>query len=116
MAGKLRSLGAEVLELPAIRTAPLEDQSRLYTAFEKTWTPISGLPLPVLQVCGFSLKNCERPRQTSVNCTRFRLQPLEMVLQSVGRTWIFPDLIPEVYDGETLGRECVNAALGTNRF
>ena len=36
MAGKLRSLGAEVLELPAIRTAPLEDQSRLYTAFENS--------------------------------------------------------------------------------
>lgn len=30
----LREKGAEVLELPAIRTVPMEDQSRLYKALD----------------------------------------------------------------------------------
>ena len=33
-ADKLREKGAEVLELPAIRTVPMEDQSRLYEAMD----------------------------------------------------------------------------------
>ena len=35
MSAKLRTLGAEVLELPAIRTEPLEDQTDLYQAFKE---------------------------------------------------------------------------------
>ena len=35
MSAKLRALGAEVLELPAIRTEPLEDQGELYQAFKE---------------------------------------------------------------------------------
>ena len=34
MSAKLRTLGAEVLELPAIRTEPLEDQRELHQAFK----------------------------------------------------------------------------------
>ena len=33
-ADKLREKGAEVLELPAIRTVPMEDQNRLYKALD----------------------------------------------------------------------------------
>ncbi len=37
-ADKLREKGAEVLELPAIRTVPMEDQSRLYGAMDQLET------------------------------------------------------------------------------
>ena len=37
-ADKLREKGAEVLELPAIRTVPMEDQSRLYQALDQLET------------------------------------------------------------------------------
>lgn len=47
-ADKLREKGAEVLELPAIRTVPMEDQNLLHEAF-RSLKHISGWYLQVLR-------------------------------------------------------------------
>lgn len=116
MAGKLRSLGAEALELPAIRTAPLKDQSRLYTAFEK---------LDTYQWIAFTSPTGVRIFFEELRKTRTDIRKLQQVqIAAIGKgtakaleeRGFFPDLIPEVYDGETLGRELCERCVGDEQI
>ncbi|MBS6161397.1 MAG: uroporphyrinogen-III C-methyltransferase [Firmicutes bacterium] len=112
MAGKLRNLGAEVLELPAIRTTPLEDQSRLYAAFEKlesyqwiTFTSPTGVRIFF-----------EELQKTKTDIRRLHGTHIAAIGKGTAKALeergCFPDFIPEVYDGETLGRELCERCIG----
>lgn len=101
----LREKGAEVLELPAIRTEPLADQSRLYEAFdylnEYKWIVFTS--------------------PTGVDVFFREMQKKEKDIRSLGTAKIaavgegtkkklkerglYVDLLPKVYDGDTLGAE-----------
>ena len=112
MAEKLRVLGAEVLELPAIRTAPLKDQSKLYHAFEK---------LDTYQWVAFTSPTGVKVFFEEMKKTKTDVRKLyDIKIAAIGKgtqkvleeRGLFPDLIPQVYDGETLGKELCQLCAG----
>lgn len=105
MAEKLRVLGAEVLELPAIRTAPLKDQSKLYHAFEKldTYQWVAFTSPTGVKVFFEEMKKTKTDVRKMCNVKIAAIgKGTQKALEERG---LFPDLIPQVYDGQTLGRE-----------
>ena len=110
MAAKLRSQGAEVLELPAISTRPVEDTSKIG------------------EICShiedFSWMVFTSP--TGVKVFFNQLQDLSVDIRRLGRMsvaalgegtakelrtrGIFPDLMPQVFDGESLGKALAEKA------
>lgn len=112
MAEKLRVLGAEVLELPAIRTAPLKNQSKLYHAFEK---------LDTYQWVAFTSPTGVKVFFEEMKKTKTDVRKLyDIKIAAIGKgtqkvleeRGLFPDLIPQVYDGETLGKELCQLCAG----
>lgn len=112
MAEKLRVLGAEVLELPAIRTAPLKDQSKLYHAFEKldTYQWVAFTSPTGVKVFFEKMKKTKTDVRKMCNVKIAAIgKGTQKALEERG---LFPDLIPQVYDGETLGRELCQLCAG----
>ena len=112
MAEKLRVLGAEVLELPAIRTAPLKDQSKLYHAFEKldTYQWVAFTSPTGVKVFFEEMKKTKTDVRKMCNVKLAAIgKGTQKALEERG---LFPDLIPQVYDGETLGRELCQLCAG----
>lgn len=112
MAEKLRVLGAEVLELPAIRTAPLKDQSKLYHAFEKldTYQWVAFTSPTGVKVFFEEMKKTKTDMRKMCNVKIAAIgKGTQKALEERG---LFPDLIPQVYDGETLGRELCQLCAG----
>ena len=112
MAEKLRVLGAEVLELPAIRTAPLKDQSKLYHAFEKldTYQWVAFTSPTGVKVFFEEMKKTKTDVRKMCNVKIAAIgKGTQKALEERG---LFPDLIPQVYDGETLGRELCQLCAG----
>lgn len=101
----LREKGAEVLELPSIRTEALEDQSRLYEALNR---------MDSYQWLVFT-------SPTGVDVFFTEMQKLEKDIRCLGQVKIaaigegtkkklkerglLADMLPSVYDGDTLGQE-----------
>ena len=110
MASRLRRQGAEVLELPAIATKPVEDLSK------------------IKEICGrleeFQWIVFTSP--TGVKVFFHQLQELEVDIRRLGKLsvaalgegtskelkkrGIFPDLMPEVFEGEALGHALAEEA------
>lgn len=104
-AASLREKGAEVLELPSICTVPMDDQKRLYRAFEV---------LDTYQWLVFT-------SPTGVDVFFDQMQRQEKDIRSLGTAKIaaigegtrkklrerglYVDFMPSVYDGDTLGAE-----------
>lgn len=112
MAEKLRVLGAEVLELPAIRTAPLKDQSKLYHAFEKldTYQWVAFTSPTGVKVFFEEMKKTKTDVRKMCNVKIAAIgNGTQKALEERG---LFPDLIPQVYDGETLGKELCQLCAG----
>ncbi len=115
MAEKLRLLGAEVLELPAIRTEPLADQSRLYHAFQK---------LETYQWIAFTSPTGVRIFFEELKKSKTDVRRLSGKLAAIGKgtkkaleeRGFFPDLLPEVYDGEHLGEALCRACKKGDRI
>ena len=102
-AEELRRRGAEVLELPSIRTVPLEDQSTLVHAFEEIssyqWIVFTS-PTGV-EIFFDELKKAHKDIRSLAGAQIAAIgQGTAKVLEDRG---ILVDLIPEVYDGESLG-------------
>ena len=97
MAEKLRVLGAEVLELPAIRTAPLKDQSKLYHAFEKldTYQWVAFTSPTGVKVFFEEMKKTKTDMRKMCNVKIAAIgKGTQKALEERG---LFPDLIPQVY-------------------
>ena len=104
MAHKLRLLGAEVLELPAIRTEPLEDQSLLKEALKELdsyqWIAFTS---PIGVKVFF-----DEMKQNSVDVRKLG----QVKIASIGKgtrkaleeRGLFVDLMPAVFDGDSLGK------------
>ena len=102
----LRQEGAEVVELPAIRTSPVEDQTRVEEAIHRlegggydwiVFTSPTGVRV-------FMEKLIEMSDLRALCSVRFAVigEGSKKALSGYG---LRADFVPTVYDGETLGRE-----------
>lgn len=102
-AGKLRAKGAEVLELPAIRTAPIEENKELEAALgnirDYQWlvfTSPTGVKVFFSQMekYGRDIRSLGAVQVAAIG---------EGTKKALKERGILADLMPEVYDGEALG-------------
>ncbi len=116
MAEKLRGLGAEVLELPAICTQPLEDQSALYQAFEaiSSYQWIAFTSPTGVKVFFDEMKKQKLDTRClgSVKVAAIG-NGTQKALEEKG---IFADLVPEVFDGEHLGKALCQVCEGKEKI
>ena len=104
-ADKLREKGAEVLELPAIRTVPMEDQSRLYEAMDHLenyqWLVFTS-PTGVRVFFEELVRHGKDIRAMG----KIRLAVIgEGTKKALKERGLLADFVPSVYDGDTLGKE-----------
>ena len=104
-ADMLREKGAEVLELPAIRTVPMEDQNRLYKALdhleEYQWlvfTSPTGVRVFFEELIrhGKDIRAMGNARLAVIG---------EGTKKALKERGLLADFVPSVYDGDTLGKE-----------
>lgn len=116
MASKLRTLGAEVLELPAIRTVPLADQSALYAALKR---------LDSYQWIVFTSPTGVKVFFEEMKKARVDVRALGTVkLAAIGKgtkkaleeRGLFVDLMPETFDGASLGKALCEVCKGEERI
>ncbi|MDD6212947.1 MAG: uroporphyrinogen-III C-methyltransferase [Clostridiales bacterium] len=102
---RLRDRGAQVIEIPSIRTVALEDQKKLESALDRlseyqwiAFTSPAGVPV-FMDV----LKKKRKDVRSLSGCRIAALgSGTAKALEQYG---IFPDLVPDTYDGEHLGRQ-----------
>lgn len=116
MAEKLRKKGAEVLELPAICTRPLEDQKELYQAFQTletydwiAFTSPTGVRIffEEMKKAGVDIRKLYQAKLAAIG------KGTKKALEEKG---FFVDLVPEVYDGASLGQALCQACQGEERI
>ncbi|MDY3917743.1 MAG: uroporphyrinogen-III C-methyltransferase, partial [Candidatus Limivivens sp.] len=109
MAAKLRSKGAEVLELPAIRTVPIRENAKLKEAIGR----ISGYDWLVftsptgVRIFFDALKEEHKDLRALAGVK------LAVIGSGTGKELkmrgLYPDLMPEMFDGEALGAALAKA-------
>ena len=109
-------MGAEVLELPAIRTVPVEDQSRLYAALDDMeayqWIVFTS-PTGV----GVFLKKCKSGKKIfGVWVRSGSLQSGKEPAASWKERGLYVDLMPKVYDGDSLGKRLQRSSQAGSGF
>lgn len=116
MAEMLRVLGAEVLELPAIRTEALEDQTCLYEAFKKlhtyqwiAFTSPTGVRIffEEMKKSGTDIRALGAAKIAAIGTG---------TKKALAERGILTDLMPELYDGEALGKALCEACEGGERI
>ena len=110
MANKLRTLGAEVIELPAIKTEAIADNKELIKALDNidkySWvafTSPSGVRIFFEEM---DKANIDVRRLGNIKIAALG-EGTKKELKAHG---LIADLMPEVYDGESLGAELAKAA------
>lgn len=102
-AAKLREKGAEVLELPAIRIEAMEDQSRLYEAFARlgqyqwlVFTSPTGVEIffQEMQKKEMDIRTLGAAKIAAIG---------EGTAKKLKEKGLYVDLMPKVYDGDSLG-------------
>lgn len=113
---KLREKGAEVLELPSIRTVPVKDQSRLYEAFEDmeayqwlVFTSPTGVEV--------FFEEMQKREKDIRSLGRIRIAAIgEGTRKKLREHGLYVDLMPEVYDGDSLGQALARKLTGGERI
>ena len=112
----LREKGAEVLELPSIKTVPLKDQGPLHAAMEKMETyqwMVFTSPTGV-EVFFDELKKQKKDIRSLCGIRVAAIgQGTASALEQRG---LLADLVPSVYDGDTLARELAEKLDGGERI
>ena len=115
-AALLREKGAEVLELPSICITPLEEQSRLYQAFSEirsydwlVFTSPAGVEVFFRQMAKkkIDLRSLGNAKIAVIG---------EGTRKKLLDKGIYPDFMPSVYDGDTLGKELGGLLNGTEKI
>lgn len=115
-AHRLREKGAEVLELPSIATVPVEDKSLLRQAFaqleEYSWlvfTSPTGVDVffEELRQCGKDIRCLGRMKLAVIG---------EGTAKKLSERGLFADLMPKVYDGDSLGETLAEAVCPGERI
>mgnify|MGYP002627179796 CR=1 FL=1 len=102
MSERLRRKGAEVIEMPAIRTEAIEPNAALEEALAQTWDWIIFTSPTGVRI--FFERYLKDRDVRGLAGTRIAVigTGSEKALKKYG---LRPDFVPSVYDGETLGRE-----------
>ena len=112
----LRKKGAEVLELPSICTVPVEDNSRLYEAFEKLaayqWIIFTS---PVGVEIFFDEMDRKEMDVRSLGQAKIAVIG-EGTKKKLKEHHLLADFVPSVYDGETLGIEIAKELQGDEKI
>ena len=112
----LRKKGAEVLELPSICTVPVEDNSRLYEAFEKLaayqWIIFTS---PVGVEIFFDEMDRKEMDVRSLGQAKIAVIG-EGTKKKLKEHHLLADFMPSVYDGETLGTELAKDLQGDEKI
>ena len=112
----LRKKGAEVLELPSICTVPVEDNSRLYEAFEKLaayqWIIFTS---PVGVEIFFDEMDRKEMDVRSLGQAKIAVIG-EGTKKKLKEHHLLADFMPSVYDGETLGTELAKELQGDEKI
>ena len=112
----LRQKGAEVLELPSICTVPVEDNSRLYEAFEKLdtyqwiiFTSPAGVEI--------FFDEMDRKEMDVRSLGQAKIAVIgEGTKKKLKEHHLLADFVPDVYDGDTLGAELAKELQGTEKI
>ncbi len=112
----LRKKGAEVLELPSICTVPVEDNSRLYEAFEKLdtyqWIIFTS---PAGVEIFFDEMDRKEMDVRSLGLAKIAVIG-EGTKKKLKEHHLLADFVPSVYDGETLGAELAKELQGDEKI
>lgn len=113
---KLRDQGAEVIEIPAIKTVPLSNQSALYEALGKLksydWVVFTS-PIGVkvffheLRKKKIDIRNLGNVKIAAIG---------QGTRESLEENGLFADLVPDIYDGENLGKALCDRCQGNERI
>ena len=115
-ADKLREKGAEVLELPAIRTVPMEDQNLLHEAFSKLET-YQWLVFTSPAGVEVFFRQMEKKKIDLRSLGNAKIAVIgEGTKKKFLERGIYPDFMPSVYDGNTLGKELGALLNGTEKI
>ena len=112
----LRQKGAEVLELPSICTVPVEDNSRLYEAFEKLdtyqwiiFTSPAGVEI--------FFDEMDRKEMDVRSLGQAKIAVIgEGTKKKLKEHHLLADFVPSVYDGDTLGAELAKEIQGNEKI
>lgn len=112
----LRQKGAEVLELPSICTVPVEDNSRLYEAFEKLdtyqwiiFTSPAGVEI--------FFDEMDRKEMDVRSLGQAKIAVIgEGTKKKLKEHHLLADFVPGVYDGDTLGTELAKELQGNEKI
>ena len=116
MAKKLREQGAEVLELPAIGVKPVEDRTNISRVFEKldtyqwiAFTSPSGVRIffELLMEAGKDIRALGQIKIAAIG------RGTEKALKKHN---LYPDLMPEVFDGASLGEKMAKECERERRY
>ena len=103
LSSRLRSLGAQVIEIPAIRTRALDDMSRLDAAIADLgnyqWIAFTS-PAGV-KVFMEELRRCHKDVRSLAGCKVAALG--KGTAKELEKYGLFADLMPATYDGQNLG-------------
>lgn len=106
MASRLRIQGAEVLELPSIALEPVKNQESVNACIQKLetyhWIVFTS-PSGVKIFFDEYLKKAGKDVRTLGHCKIAAIG--EGTARELKKRGFFPDLMPQVYDGASLGRE-----------
>ncbi len=123
LAGRLRELGAQVIEMPAIRTEPISPNETLKEALEQfqreegerwlVFTSPIGVSVFFEQLAELKLDIRD------VLCGRARVR-ISAIGSATGKALasrgLFPDLVPEVYNAGELGKSLAHTAAPGSRI
>ena len=115
-ADDLRRRGAEVLELPSVRTVALDEQMELWQAFDRmdTYQWITFTSPTGAEIFFEELKNAHKDIRSLAGVHIAAIgQGTAKVLEERG---ILVDLIPEIYDGDALGEALVAKLTGGEKI
>ena len=112
----LRKKGAEVLELPSICTVPVEDNSKLYEAFEKLntyqwiiFTSPAGVEI--------FFDEMDRKEMDVRSLGQAKIAVIgEGTKKKLQEHHLLADFVPSVYDGDTLGAELAKELQGNEKI
>ena len=112
----LRQKGAEVLELPSICTVPVEDNGRLYEAFEKLdtyqwiiFTSPAGVEI--------FFDEMDRKEMDVRSLGQAKIAVIgEGTKKKLKEHHLLADFVPSVYDGDTLGAELAKQLQGNEKI
>ena len=117
LAGRLRALGAQVIEMPAIRTEPICPNERLKEALEAFGTHADQEWLVFTSPAGVDIFY-DQLKELGMDLRRLFTRGADARIAAIGsgtasaleRRGLIPDLVPEVYSAAALGEALAQSA------